>query len=203
MVTNREFVEECASQPERMAYYRRIAQRLVGPDEAEAVVQDAFIKALTTPTSIDQTRNPQSWFARIVQRTALDQLRRTNSHIRRRETSLEAYTNDGEYGDRLGADPNAIDPQQIVERGETIAGVRQAIQSASLTERELFALQTFYRGGQTYEEVIEASQRAGLTQGGGAPLTEGDIKNTLFRGRAKVREKLSSDSTSTSKAPKK
>lgn len=51
------------------------ARPLVGADEAEDVVQAAYVKMLTTKSAFKGHAKPQTWACKVVQRVALDRLR--------------------------------------------------------------------------------------------------------------------------------
>jgi len=191
MASNREFVEALANDREEMAYCKRLAARYVGPDEAEAMVQEAFAKALNAPPA-DKARNPSAWFRAIVKNTARDTYRRNRLSANRGD-SLEVLTEDGARMDKLGVDPHAIDPQEVAERKETIAEVQQAIGAASLSNSQRFALDAFY-GGASHEEVAAAAQQAGLTTTRGETINQKHVKSDLHRAREKVGEQLEANS---------
>jgi RNA polymerase sigma-70 factor, ECF subfamily len=66
----------------------RLATRMVGLDDAEDVVQNAYIRALRHAGQFREEARRQTWVYRIVQRCALDHLR---AQRRRPEVELHAH----------------------------------------------------------------------------------------------------------------
>jgi RNA polymerase sigma-70 factor (ECF subfamily) len=61
----------------------RLARSLVGPDRAEDVAQDAYLRAWRTLAVRRPTTNPRSWLLGITWRASMDELRRRHRHQRR------------------------------------------------------------------------------------------------------------------------
>jgi RNA polymerase sigma-70 factor, ECF subfamily len=72
-------------------YLRAVASRYVG-DDAEDVVQDAFVSALGSASGFRGDAAPLTWVRRIVRNASIDryrkQLLRERSHLRRPDTPI-------------------------------------------------------------------------------------------------------------------
>jgi len=119
----------------------RYAERMTGrPDEAEDIVQKAFIKGFR---SLDRCRDPEKvggWLFRIAVNLCKDQLKGR----RRRELSLET-------ADAV-ASPTG-NPDREAERSEAREMIYLALQSLSSDQREAFVLK--HVEGWSYEEMAE------------------------------------------------
>ncbi len=96
-----------------------------GGNEADDVVQEAFIAALTTPAL--PTGDVGAWLRSITVRKALDGLRRSG---RRAETSLP-------YGTEVGPEP--VDPADP-ERAIAVVTLRKGLAQLSASDRAVLTL---------------------------------------------------------------
>ncbi len=119
----------------------RYAERMTGrPDEAEDIVQKAFIKGFR---SLDRCRDPEKvggWLFRIAVNLCKDQLKSS----RRRELSLET-------ADAVASATG--NPDREAERSETREMIYLALQNLSPDQREAFVLK--HVEGWSYEEMAE------------------------------------------------
>lgn len=141
-----------------------IASRLLGnPQDAEDLVQEAFLTALANLRSFDRTRPFGPWFYRIVWTRGLN-LRK--SLARRAAEPLEA--------ERY---PGSDDPSDEAERAELADTVRKAL--AELPERQRLVIQLFDLDGFSGAEI-----------GSMLGLNPGTVRWHLHQGRRALRERL-------------
>jgi RNA polymerase sigma-70 factor, ECF subfamily len=141
-----------------------IASRLLAnPQDAEDLVQEAFLTALANLRSFDRTRPFGPWFYRIVWTRGLN-LRK--SVARRATEPLEAERH-----------PGSADPSAEAERSELAATVRGAL--AELPERQRLVVQLFDLDGFSGAEI-----------GAMLGLNPGTVRWYLHQGRRALRERL-------------
>jgi len=129
-----------------------IATRLLGnPQDAEDLVQEAFLTALANLRSFDRARPFGPWFYRIVWTGGLNL---GKSLARRAAEPLEP--------ERY---PGAADPAAEAERSELAATVRSAL--AELPERQRAALVMHEMGGASHRTI---ARRLDVTTGGSKAL---------------------------------
>src|SRR5215216_3433160 len=122
---------------------RASASRVVGWDDAEDVVQDAFVRALAFPGAFRHDASITTWMTRIVMNAAIDETRRRK---RRPRTAPTADLADVERG---------VIPQ-YPQRLE----FKAALTATRRSDRELLVLAGLL--GLSYKET---AQRLGLTVG--------------------------------------
>jgi RNA polymerase sigma factor (sigma-70 family) len=129
-----------------LGYAARLAG---GPDQAEDIVQDAFMKL---HAQFDEVREPRKWLYRTVHNLALNH-RRASVKI----VPLEAAGSTGKH-EAIGetADPEPLPDEQIV-RLEGIGLVRLSLETLDSRSRELIRLK--FSEGLSYKEI---SARTGL-----------------------------------------
>lgn len=141
-----------------------IASRLLGNlQDAEDLVQEAFLTALANLRSFDRTRPFGPWFYRIVWTRGLN-LRKS---LARRAT--EPFQPERH--------PGAADPSAEAERSELAETVRGAL--AELPERQRLVVQLFDLDGFSGAEI-------GTMLG----LNPGTVRWYLHQGRRALRERL-------------
>lgn len=148
-----------------------LAMRIVrNHEEAEEVLQDAFLRAFTALEQFRGDAKFSTWFYRILYNLCMTRVSRRHDHHEalegldesRVETSLSA-----------GAE-SALDHLEEKELREIVASVIM-----QLPEKFRTPITMFYVQEMNYEEIA-----ATLSQ----PL--GTVKTNLFRGRALLREKV-------------
>ena len=151
--------------------YNLALRMLRDPSAAEDVTQEAFFSAYRNITRF-RGGSLRSWLLTIVANGARDTLR---SPGRRRNTSLEAYT---EGGDPAGPwhDPGDQPEEQAI-RSETSRQVQAAV--AQLPEDQRLVVTLVDLQQLEYEEAVRVT---------GATL--GTVKSRLFRGRQRLRDLL-------------
>ena len=122
-----------------------LAYRIAGRQGvAEDIVQEALISIWRSRLRYDQTRGSvRNWILGIVHNRAIDGLRRSAVHDRRRE-SLEVVEERHDSGDRTDVE---------VARREEARGVRGALETLPAEQRR--ALELAYFGGYTQSQIAE------------------------------------------------
>lgn len=161
--------EELARSEER-ALFRHVA-RLLGPVDAEDVVQDAFISAWRSLASFEGT-SFRAWLFRIATNRAIDVLR---SRKRRAELPLDPPADEP----ASWAEPadGGADLVEIAGNREALAVVEEALGSVPVEQRAALLLRDVE--GFDYEEIarITASEL-------------GTVKSRIHRARLAVRNAL-------------
>jgi len=141
-----------------------IATRLLGnPQDAEDLVQEAFLTALANLRSFDRARPFGPWFYRIVWTRGLN-LRKSLARRAAEPLEPERY-------------PGAADPAAEAERSELAATVRSAL--AELPERQRLVVQLFDLDGFSGAEI-----------GAMLGVSAGTVRWYLHQGRRALRERL-------------
>jgi RNA polymerase sigma-70 factor (ECF subfamily) len=144
------------------------ARHLVGDaDEAEDVVQQAFIKVFHALPKMREPGALEYWLKRIVYNASMDTLRKRKRQAESTlgDTVMRRYaaTTRGPEGDLL--------------QGEEREMVQEALKKMNPRYRALILMREF--DGMSYEEIGETT---------GEPLTT--VRVALFRARAQLRELL-------------
>jgi RNA polymerase sigma-70 factor (ECF subfamily) len=151
-------------------YLYRLLRNL---DEAHEMAQEVFFKVYQALDRYDPRYRFSTWFFRVAQNAAIDQ-------IRRRRLKLVSMTRQ-EDGDDEGRDwdlpSSERGPYQHLRNRERGEAIQRAIDSLPWEYRELIVLRHY--GELSYEEI------AGVKE---MPL--GTVKNKLFRGRQMLKERL-------------
>jgi RNA polymerase sigma-70 factor, ECF subfamily len=141
-------------------YYRRIygvVYRMCGPDDAEDLTQEIFLKALGALRSFQFQGHAsfRTWLYRIAVNAAINELRRRKRRRQVEGPSLDApfSTEDGEVEREL-PDENAVAPAQAVERNETQRMVREVLSRIRPQHRLVLTLVDLER--MEYKEAAEA-----------------------------------------------
>lgn len=169
-----EAFEGLVSRHERRLF--ALARRLVGPTDAEDVVQTAFLSALEALGRFRGESSFGTWITRIAANAALKVLRGRKG---RRSVSLDAGAAEG--GDGI-PHPEFIadwreDPASTAERGELRRVLDAAIAELGEKHRLVFLLRDV--GGLSVEETARELQ-----------ITPANVKVRLLRARLALRERL-------------
>jgi RNA polymerase sigma-70 factor, ECF subfamily len=140
----------------------RAAARLVGPDEAEDVAQDVFLRAYHRLDRLRQVGAFRAWLMRIVQHAALDALERRR-RLDEREQPEETAPDAG----------HERSPARLLEETERRARLGLKVQLLKPEHRLVLVLRDVE--GWPYEEIAIAT---------GMPL--GSVKGRLHRARAEL-----------------
>jgi RNA polymerase sigma-70 factor (ECF subfamily) len=144
-----------------------MARQLVGdPDEAEDVVQKAFVKAFRSLSRLREPTRLESWLRKIVYTTGIDHLR---GRKRKREMPLD---------ERLRPPTEPFPgPEREALLQERIDLVQQALQEMPPRYRTYIVLREF--DGLSYDQIGEVLDE---------PITT--VRVALFRARKMLRELL-------------
>ena len=145
----------------------RVAARVVGPDEAADVSQDAFLRAFHRLDSFSGRGSFRSWLLQITHRTALNALAR-----RRPEPVGADPREDGEEEDG-GGPAHDREPVTVLVESERRERLESKLTELSPQHRAVLVLRDLE--GLPYEEIAEVT---------GAPL--GSVKGRLFRARREL-----------------
>ena len=145
------------------------AVRILGdPEEAEEVIQDAFVQIWEKAVVFDPAAgSPLGWAITIVRNRSIDRLR-----SRRRRSRLAAELEQEAKGAIANSAPGA---SALAE--DELASVRAAV--SSLPEEQRQAIEMAFFGGLTHYEIADALKQ---------PL--GTVKARIRRGMLKLRESL-------------
>jgi RNA polymerase sigma-70 factor, ECF subfamily len=146
-----------------------LAYRMVGRQAAaEDVVQEALLSIWRSRLRYDQTRGSvRTWILGIVHKRAIDGLRRSSVHDRRRE-SLDVVQERFEAAERTDVE---------VARREDARTVRGALETLPVDQRRTIELAYF--GGFTHAEIARMLE---------APV--GTVKGRMRLGLEKMRQQL-------------
>jgi len=150
-----------------------VCRQYVGTDEADSMVQDAFLKAWSRLESFDGRAQFGTWLVRIAINTCLDRIRRN----RRRGMTVEEMGDDDGPGllDRLpdeGADPE----RRAMER-QAVQRLAACEQRLSARQREVFRLR--YYAEMDLEEIARS-----------LGIHVGTVKTQLHRAVHRLRREL-------------
>ena len=144
----------------------RFATRMLGVQaEAEEVVQDVFVKAITRVEQYDGSAPVSSWLFAIAANACRDRLRRT------RRAGAVPIDDVAEPGDH----ETPVDERLVVEERRT--KVREALQFLTREQREVVILARYH--GLPYAEIAR-------TLG----ISEGAVKTRVFRALETLRTRL-------------
>jgi RNA polymerase sigma-70 factor (ECF subfamily) len=143
----------------------RAARRLVGPDDAEDVAQDAFLRAFHRLDRLRRVGSFRAWLMRIVQHAAVDALER-----RRR-------VDDREHREEVPDVGHDRSPARLLEEDEQRTRLAQKVELLRPEHRLVLVLRDVE--GWSYDEIAVAT---------GMPL--GSVKGRLHRARAEFIEVL-------------
>jgi RNA polymerase sigma-70 factor (ECF subfamily) len=166
--------EELVSRYERKIY--RLGLNLTGnPQDAEDVLQEAFLKAFEHLPEFRADSRFYTWLVRIAINEGLMKLRK-----RRSDRSVPLEDTVGEEGEIMPREltdwkPN---PEQVYAQAEIEAILQNAAASLAPGLRTVFLLRDV--------EGLSTEETAALLN-----LTEGAVKARLFRARLQLREDLS------------
>ena len=152
-----------------------LALRMTGrPEDAEEVVQEAFLNAWRGLDFFKGESTFATWIYRLTSNAAIDHLRRE-----RRAGEVLSLDAEGDAAPLEPADP-APGPQEALERRERAAALRRALDALSPQHREVLEMRA--ADGLSYEEI------AALLD-----LTPGTVKSRLARGRLALKKLLAED----------
>lgn len=142
-----------------------ILRDFMSPQDGEEVASDVFLAAWEQAGDL-QAGRVKGWLGAVARNKAKNRLRQCGHTLPLEEDALEL------------PDPNT--PQEALERAEERRLVRQAVDSLSPQEREIFLRRYYY--AQSVREVSAAME-----------LNESTVKTKLHRGRLKLKELLTKE----------
>lgn len=145
----------------------RVAARIVGPDDAEDVSQDAFLRAFHRLDQYRGTATFRTWLLQITQNTALNRL----AWARRRPTEAT-----GEPGDAADRDP-VHQPAAALEDRERQERLELKLRTLRPEYRSLLVLRDLE--GLSYNEIADVLD-----------MPIGSVKGRLHRARGELIELL-------------
>jgi len=128
-----------------------VACRLAGPDDAEDVVMDTYLRAWQALPNFEGRASLKSWLYRIAFNCATDLRRRRK---RSPEVRVEP-ADDGQDAMERVADPEAVLPGEVLEADETRAQLARALRQ--LPEDHRVVLELRYMDGLSYAEIAAAT----------------------------------------------
>ncbi|MBN2301254.1 MAG: sigma-70 family RNA polymerase sigma factor [Lentisphaerae bacterium] len=131
----------------RTAY--SVAMRVVGPNDAEDVVMEAFLKAWQTLPGFEGRASIESWLYRITYNCSMDLLRK------KRRRMEEPLSEDQDYHKENTADVLTLGPDETAVRNELVQEVNEALMT--LPEQHQSVLLFRYRDGMSYSEIATAT----------------------------------------------
>ena len=154
----------------------KVAYRLVGADDANDIVMDAFLKAWQAIPRFVGRSSLRTWLYRITYNCAIDYLR---SRQRRGEESLSSGSE--ESGVREVADETSGRPDEIVAGRELAEEMALALSLLPYEHRVTLELR--YSDGLNYLEIASATG-----------VSVGTVMSRLFNGKRKLRKLLEAES---------
>lgn len=153
----------------------RLAYRMTGNEQdAEEVVQDAFLRAYRKMDRFESRSNFGTWLYRIAVNCALDRMRKHRTEDEHRETPSRV-ANDTPLTDQFDSHAaTSPGPERLVLSAEIGKRVTLALQSLSPAERVAFVMRHWE--GRGIEEISQALD-----------LRDSATKNTVFRAVKKLR----------------
>ncbi|MEM9825663.1 MAG: sigma-70 family RNA polymerase sigma factor [Planctomycetota bacterium] len=159
-------------------------------DEAEDVVQDAFIRAFLKLDTFQQNSQFFTWLYRIAFNSALSRRRRKRPNV-----SLEHYRE--MTGDDIQSDTAGVDESML--RGETVDLVQTAISQLTENHRRVLVLREMDE--MSYEQIAEILEISIGTVRSRLNRARGQLKQTIEAIRAARDDKNSSLTASTDRRP--
>ena len=157
--------------------YRLALRVLRDEDQAQDVVQDAFLKVYGSLDRFEGRSSFYTWLYRIVMNACLDRKRRDRSD---REVEWDEETASGSLADPSGADPVQSGPEVEVERSELRGFVTRAIEALPDDARRAIQLREI--DGLSYKEIAEA-----------LGIPKGTVMSRLYYARRRLQEALRAD----------
>lgn len=149
----------------------RLAYHILGHrDDADDVKQETFLRAYRGLDTFRGDCSLKTWLLRICANLCRDRIK---SRDRRPEILFDPV----EVPDVHLRDDRAVDPHEMVERGEAVATLRSALKGMPAEQREIIILRDIE--DMSYEEVAEA-----------LGCTRASVKIRLFRARQRLRERV-------------
>jgi RNA polymerase sigma-70 factor, ECF subfamily len=162
---------------------RRVYRITGNRDDAEDVLQEAWMKAYAHLKAFEGRASFSTWITRIAINSALMALRRKRAHP---ESSMEVY--DGETWRSLDVADQTKDVEELFTRHESAQRLKRAICRLKPLQRKVVEIHQLNDGS-----IKETADLAGISTGA--------TKSRLSRARASLRKALQQKSASVSPPP--
>jgi len=157
------------------AYVYRLAYRMTGnKEDAEEVVQEAFLRAYQKLRQFAGNANFATWVYRIAANYAIDRLRQRKNEDTRREPPLRVAEGEPETDPLAEVKDRAPSPEQLAGSVELAAKMKEAL--GTLTPAERTAIVMRHWDGCGIEEIAAVLKS-----------NTSAAKNTVFRAVQKLR----------------
>ena len=158
---------------ESRATIHAVAWRLVGPDEAEDVVMETYLRAWKSVPSFTGRSSVRTWLCRIAHNCSVDWLRK-----RRHVIQPQDVWDDDESGTGGGegvqfADTRQRAPSEVMAGDELQVAIDSALETVSPEHRVVLLLR--FSDGLSYSEIAAATG-----------VSIGTVMSRLFNGRRKL-----------------
>lgn len=157
------------------AMVHAIAYRMVGPDDADDVVMETYLKAWQAIPRFSGRASLKTWLYRITHNCAIDLIRKRS---RRKECVLTSGDEEGR--ERQFADETQPAPDEELSRRELVHEVRAAL--GQLPDLHRVALQLRYADGLSYTEIAASTG-----------VSIGTVMSRIFNGKRKLRTILEAE----------
>jgi RNA polymerase sigma-70 factor (ECF subfamily) len=156
----------------------RLAYRMTGnQQDAEEVVQEAFLRAYQKLSQFASRANFGTWVYRIAANYAIDRMRQRKSEDSNRQQPARE-TEEGAEVDLMSTIPDgAPSPERLAQSGQLAVQMRLALSQLTPAERTAFVMRHW--GGSGIEEIADALKSSTSA-----------AKNTVFRSVQKLRMAL-------------
>ena len=149
-----------------------VAWRLVGPDEAEDMVMETYLRAWKSVPGFTGRSSVRTWLCRIAHNCSVDWLRKRRHVVQ----PLEAEDDEGEKGVRF-ADPRQREPSELMAGAELQETINSALETVSAEHRAVLLLR--FSDGLSYAAIAAATG-----------VSIGTVMSRLFNGRRKLLKAL-------------
>lgn len=161
---------------ESRATIHTVAWRLVGPDEAEDVVMETYLRAWKSVPGFTGKSSVKTWLCRIAHNCSVDWLRKRRHVVQ----PLEVW--DDEAGEGRGEGVQFADPRQraasdVIAGAELLVAIDSALETLSPEHRVALLLR--FSDGLSYSEIAAATG-----------VSIGTVMSRLFNGRRKLLKAL-------------
>ena len=160
-------------------YVYRLAYRMTGNrEDAEEVVQEAFLRAYQKLQQFAGNANFGTWVYRIAANYAIDRMRQRKCEDEKRTPAARAAEEGDAEMDPMNIVPDgAPSPERLAHSNQLAAHIRRALSELTPAERTAFVMRHW--GGSGIEEIAGALQSSSSA-----------AKNTVFRAVQKLRSAL-------------
>jgi RNA polymerase sigma-70 factor (ECF subfamily) len=156
--------------------FRRVYRITGNPDDAEEVLQEAWMKAYAHLKTFEGRASFSTWITRIAINSALMALRRKRTHP---EASMEVY--DGETWRSMDVADQTKDVEELFTRREIAQRLKRAI--SRLKPRQRKVVEVHYLNDGSLKETADLTG-----------ISMGATKSRLSRARISLRKALQSES---------